>query len=121
MENLKCSKDCVKEGKDCKDHTIKVRQFEKTIYLHQGKEKKKIALVDKYLTPIELVDLLKSKLSNFPRHRFNVKHTGEIYDEMVSNLDAHTVVKVHDFSQNYTCLLPEEIMVIHWTQETATV
>ena len=32
-----------------------------------------------------------------------------------------TIVKIQDFSENYTCLLPEEIMSIHWTQEQATV
>ena len=120
LPSLKCSKDCIRKGKDCKDHTIKVRQFEQTTYVHKGTEKKKIALVDKFLTPEALVDLLKSKLANFPQHRFNVKHTGDVYDEMVSNLDDHTVIKVHDFSENYTCLLPEEIQSLHWVQETAT-
>ena len=32
-----------------------------------------------------------------------------------------TIVKIQDFSENYTCLLPEEIMSIPWTQEQATV
>ena len=32
-----------------------------------------------------------------------------------------TVVKIQDFSENYTCLLPEEIMSVHWTQEQAIV
>ena len=31
------------------------------------------------------------------------------------------IIKIQDFSGNYTCLLPEEIMSIHWTQEQATV
>ena len=30
-------------------------------------------------------------------------------------------MKIHDFSENYTCLLPEEIQSIHWTQETVTI
>ena len=45
-ENLKCSKDCIKKGCNCATHTVKVRQ---------GKEKKKIALVDKYLTIDEVI------------------------------------------------------------------
>lgn len=119
--NLKCSKDCIKNNKDCKTHTIKVRQFERIVYQHQGKEKKKIALVDKWLTVQELIKLLKSKLVDFPRHRFNVQHTQEMYDRMVDQLDDNTILKIHDFSENYTCLLPEEIQSLHWTQETATV
>ena len=32
-----------------------------------------------------------------------------------------TIVKIQDFSEIYTCLLPEEIISIHCTQEQATV
>ena len=119
--DLKCCKDCIKKDNDCKTHTVKVRQFERVVYQHKGKEKKKMALVDKWLTAKELIELLKSKLIDFPRHRFNVAHTSEIYDEIVSQLDDETILKIHDFSENYTCLLPEEIQSLHWTQETATV
>ena len=121
LEKLKCCKDCFKKGNDCKSHTIKIRQFEHVTYMHQGKEKKKMALVDKMMKPDELVHLLKTKLMDFPRHRFNVQHTSEVYDELVSNLDDQTILKVHDFSENYTCLLPDEIQSLHWTQDTATV
>ena len=39
----------------------------------------------------------------------------------MSSLDENTIIKIHDFSENYTCLLPDEIQSLHWTQETATV
>ena len=29
------------------------------------------------------------------------------------------LLKIHDFSENYNCLLPEEIHILHWTLETA--
>ena len=32
-----------------------------------------------------------------------------------------TILKIHDFSKNYACLLPDEIQSLHWTQETASV
>ena len=32
-----------------------------------------------------------------------------------------TIVKIQDFTENYSCLLPEEIMSIHWTQEQVIV
>ena len=31
------------------------------------------------------------------------------------------ILKIHDFSENYASLLPEEIQSLHWTQATATV
>ena len=48
--NMKCCKDCMVKGVDCVNlnHTIKIRQFEKVLYNHQGKEKKKVSLVDKH-------------------------------------------------------------------------
>ena len=48
-DDLKCSKECRKKNDNCVElgHTIKVRQFEKVMYKHKGKDKKKIALVDK--------------------------------------------------------------------------
>ena len=72
------------------------------------------------LTPSELLDLLKNKLEQFPRHRFNVQQTAKTYDKLVANLNEHNILKIHDFSENYMCLLPEEILSLHWTQEQAT-
>ena len=121
ITSLKCSKSCMKENINCTEHTVKVKQFERITYMHKGSEKKKLKLVDKMLTPIELVLLLKEKLNKFPMHRFNVQQTAKTYEKIISNLDEHSILKIHDFSENYTCLLPEEIQSLHWTQETATV
>ena len=88
--------------------------------MHQGREKKKLKLVDKMVTHAELVQLLKNQLEKFPAHRFNVQHTAKTYDNIIANLDEHSILKIRDFSENYTCLLPEEIQSVHWTQDTAT-
>ena len=77
--------------------------------------------MDKLLTPSALVDLLKNKLEQFPRHRFNVQQTAKTYDNLVANLNEHTILKIHNFSETYMCLLPEEIQSLHWNQEQATV
>ncbi len=73
------------------------------------------------LTPSVLVLELKEKLNKFPMHRFNVQQTAETYEKFISNLKENSIQKIHDFQENYTCLLPEEIQSLHWTQETATV
>ena len=65
LQSLKCCKECVKKQNDCQTHTVKVRQYEYVTYNHNGKEKKKMQLVDKWLTLDDLVMLLKSKLKNF--------------------------------------------------------
>ena len=67
------------------------------------------------------VAVLKEKLKGFACHRFNVSHTNHTFDQAVAGMSDKTIIKIQDFSENYTCLLPEEIMSIHWTQEQATV
>ena len=39
-----------------------------------------MALVEKLVKIYELMHLLKFKLKDFPRHRFNVQHTSKAYD-----------------------------------------
>ena len=60
-------------------------------------------------------------MKNFQQQRYNVNHTSNTYDQAINALSEGTIVKTQDFSENYTCLLPSEIMSIHWTQEQATV
>ena len=77
FSQLKCSKSCIEENLNCValKHTIKIRQFETIKYPHKGIIKKKVALVDKYVTLDEIPALFKSKLQDFPRHRFTINHT----------------------------------------------
>ena len=84
-------------------------------------EEKNVQLVNKELTLPQFSAHLQDKLQNFPRHRHNVTHTRKIYDQVIDALSDGTIIKIQDFSENYTCLLPNEIVSIHWTQEQATV
>ena len=123
IPSLKCSKSCFMKNEKCSEegHTVKIQQFERVKYIHKGKEKKKIQLIDKHLKLTELCELFKDKLRNFPRHRYNVAHTAKTYDQLIENLTENMILKIHNFSENYTCLVPHEIQSLHWTQEQATV
>ena len=118
ISSLKCGKACIEENNDCSGHTIKVNQFQRVTYIHKDKEKKKLKLLVK---PKKLIDLIKLKLEKFALHRFNVKYTAKTFDNLVNNLNVNSIHKIHNFSKNYTCLLPEEIQSLHWVQETVTV
>ena len=120
IPSLKCTKACFQNNNECTKHTVKVKQFERVSYTHKEKEKKKMQLVDKHVTPHQLTELLKTKMDKFLHHRFNVEQTAKTYEQIIANLNENTIFKIHDFSENYTCLLPEEIQSIHWVQETAT-
>ena len=121
ISSLKCTKACFQDNSDCTNHTVKVKQFERVSYTHKEKEKKKMQLVDKHVTPLQLTDLLKTKMEKFLHHRFSVEQTAKTYEQIIANLNESTIFKIHDFSENYTCLLPDEIQSIHWVQETASV
>ena len=82
---------------------------------------KKLQPQDKMMKLNELVALIKLNLEKFPIHRFNVQHTAETFDKLVNNLNQNSILKIYNFSENYTCVLPEEIQSLHWVQETATV
>ena len=58
-------------------------------------------------------------MKGFPRHLFNVQHVKEVYDDAVGFLQEGVIMKVMDFSQN--CLLLDEIISLHWQQNTITV
>ena len=75
------------------------------------------------MTLPQLMELLEARLRDFPRHRFNISHTKSVWDQVEENLNENYIVKIQDFSENYTCLLPEEIQMkgIHWTQNQCTV
>ena len=49
IDRLHSSEKCVVDNEDCsaQNHTLKVSLFERTEYLHKGKPKKKLQLVDK--------------------------------------------------------------------------
>ena len=105
---LQCSKKCIADDCSAQNHTLKVSLFERTEYLHKGKTKKKLQLVDKVLTPVKFVDVLKTTLICFPCH---LNHTSKVYDQAMARMTNSTIVKIQDFTENYN-VLPEEIMSV---------
>ena len=86
--------------------------------LHKGKTKEKF---NKVLAPAKFVDLFKTTLIGFPCYQFSVNHTSKTYDQESAGMTNSTIAKIHNFLEYYTCLLPEDIISIQWTQEQAKV
>ena len=61
------------------------------------------------------------KIETFAGHRFNLKHTDAMIDNLLESLRDHELVIVQDFSKNYDCILPDEPQSIHWTSQQPTV
>ena len=97
ITDLKCSASCFKDDKDCSDHTVLLHQFDRVAYMHQGKEKKKLKLLDRVIKLSILVQLFKEKMLTFPLYSINVTQTAKTFDQLISNLDESSILKVHDF------------------------
>ena len=68
----------------------------------------------------QLVEV-KMAMVDFPRHRFNHYHTKEVFHSTKEGLIEGQILKIQDFSENYT-LVPDEIQSLHWTQtQTQTI
>ena len=68
-----------------------------------GKEMKKIALVDKCTTPKELFYYFLELLGQFPYHSFLAKWQWEQLDFLLENLTTDRAVCIHDYSDGYAC------------------
>ena len=103
IENLHFSKKCMIDQVDCtgKIHTIKVNLFEQADCLHKGDKKKKIQVLKNNVTPKLFAAVLKEKLMI------------KLITLLIKQLQACQI--------RHTCLLPEEIISIHLTQEQAIV
>ena len=115
-----CSLKCSESGSDCSLHCVKFLQYEQTEYTRKGVVKKKVGLVDKHIPVSEILDHLKLMLVKFALHRFNVQHTKDQMDLLQAHWKEDEIIKVQDFSENYKCLLPNEIQSMHWVQPWTT-
>ena len=115
-----CSSECEKKRENCSNHTLPVQQYKRQDYETKKGIKKKLCLVTERITMSNLIDLLKKSMIDFPRHRFNHYHTKEVFSKCKSNLQHDQILKVQDFSENYTCLVPDEVQSLHWSQTQAT-
>ena len=56
----------------------------------------------------------------YPKHRYKNAHTKEVYKQTIKNLCPGQIIKVKDFSENYTCLVSDEVQSLHWSQTQVT-
>ena len=67
----------------------------------------------------DMLERLKLLLIKFPIHWFNVEHTKNQIDMLQMQLQENEIIKIQDFSENYKCLLPDEIQSMHCVQQSA--
>jgi len=120
---LKCLK---RECKDCGVHNLVLLPEEKGVGNHEvkwkrydyvstgklttdGRDMKKITLVEKCTGPKELFDYFIELLGQFPYHSFLAKWQREQLDALLENLPLDQAVCIHDYSEGYACRFQDEI------------
>lgn len=121
---LKCLK---RECKDCGVHKLVLLPKEKeAVGNHEvkwkrydyvptgkltadGKEMKKITLLEKCTGPKELFDYFIQLLGQFTYHSFLAKWQREQLDSLLENLPLNEAVCIHDYSERYACRFQDEI------------
>ena len=88
FKNLKCSSKYYAENVDChaQDHVINIKQFKRIEYFHAGKSKKKLSLNGKSVTFKEFGQYFHEKIETFAGHRFILKHTDAMIDNLLESL-----------------------------------
>ena len=71
-------------------------------------------------TICELFKTLKATMIFSPKHRYNNAHTKEVHKQAINNLCPGQIIKVQDFNENYTCLVPDEVQSLHWSRKQVT-
>jgi hypothetical protein len=76
--------------------------FLKTIVTKKGEEKKKLKLVYKSTSSIELITYLKPKLQYFVHHNFVSRWQDQQFKECLKHFPSDTIVFVIYFARNYS-------------------
>lgn len=64
---------------------------------------------------------LLEQLQPFAMHRFMAGHQHQLYRDVVSQLQMDEIVVIHDFAENYSVIVPNEVQSMHWVNIQATV
>lgn len=86
-----------------------------------GVEKKRIKLIYKETTLLEVIDQFKMHLKIFIRHNFCSYWQHKQFKEYISNFPNDFVISIVDFAQNYTFKVQNEIQSMHWHNDQCTI
>ena len=93
---------------------IKWRKFEYVVtgVNEDNSDKKKLKLVDKLTSPGEMFLCLKKLLETYPSHQFR---------DLVENLPVGHAIAVHNYSENYSYTMQDQIQSLYFSQVQASI
>ena len=84
-------------------------------------DKKKLKLVDKLTSPGEMFSCLQNLLQTYPSHQFRANWQNQQLRELVENLPTGHAVAIHDYSENYSCAMQDQIQSLYFSQIQASI
>lgn len=102
---------------------IKWRKFEYVVtgVNEDNSDKKKLMLVDKLTSPGEMFLCLKKLLETYPSHQFRANWQNQQLRDLIENLPVGHAVAVHDYSENYSCTMQDQIQSLYFSQVQASI
>ena len=102
---------------------VKWRKFEYVVIGvdDDNSDKKKLKLVDKLTFPGEMFSCLQNLLQTYPSHHFRANWQNQQLRELVENLPTGHAVAIHDYSENYSCAMQDQIQSLYFSQIQASI
>ena len=97
-------------------------RYQKWVYVEPEKQtgSKRCRLVTLRVDGDDFLCELKASLELFPQHLFTSKNQHDAMNTVIKNLPMKHAVVVLDFSENYACLVDDEVQSAHWTIQQVT-
>ena len=102
---------------------VKWRKFEYVSLgtTEDGQQKKRLQLVDKSTNPGEMFTYLLSLLQSYPSHQFRANWQNQQFKALVDNLPLGHACAVHDYSENYACVLQHQLQSLYFSQTQVSI
>ena len=77
---------------------------------------KRSCIVDKLTSPGEMFLCLKKLLETYPSHQFRANWQNQQLRDLVENLPVGHAIAVHDYSENYSCTMQDQIQSLYFSR-----
>ena len=87
----------------------------------RGTQIKRSCIIDKLTSPGEMFLCLKKRLETYPSHQFQANWQNQQLRDLVENLPVGHPIAVHNYSENYSCTMQDQIQSLYFSQVQASI
>ena len=103
--------------------SVKWRKFEYVVLgvSEDGKERKRLQLVEKTTRPGKMFAYLQKLLHTYSSHQFRARWQNQQFQALIDNLPIGHVCAVHDYSENYSCVMQNQLQSLYFSQTQVSI